>query len=68
MSQTRQRQDAEILRLDNEVERLRKMVYDLQHTNRRLIWFVEHLPRQGWGSSEVAVWTEFRRDMQARCD
>ncbi|HEY7821437.1 MAG TPA: hypothetical protein VIG24_01315 [Acidimicrobiia bacterium] len=65
MSDVIARQAAEIGRLDAEIERLRAEVYRSQQMARRLMWFIEHLPRDGWGASEVAVLAELREQWRA---
>ena len=61
------RQAAEILRLDAEIQRLRTTTDELRQINRRLVWFVEQMPKDGWGPSEDAVWNQFRSQWAARC-
>jgi hypothetical protein len=68
MSDIIARQAAEILRLDAEIERLRASIHEIRQINRRLTWFVEQMPKDGWGPAEDAVWTEFRSQWAARCD
>jgi hypothetical protein len=68
MSDIIARQAAEILRQDAEIERLRASIYEIRQINRRLVWFVEQMPKDGWGPAERAVWTEFRSQWAARCD
>jgi hypothetical protein len=68
MSDIIARQAAEILRQDAEIERLRASIHEIRQINRRLVWFVEQMPKDGWGPAERAVWTEFRSQWAARCD
>lgn len=65
MSDVIKRQAAEIGRLDAEIDRLRAQLYRSQQMSRRLMWFIEHLPRDGWGASEVAVLAELREQWRA---
>lgn len=68
MSDIIARQAAEILRLDAEIQRLRTTTDELKQINRRLVWFVEQMPRAGWGPAEYSVWAEFRSQWASRCD
>jgi hypothetical protein len=68
MSDIIARQAAEILRQDAEIQVLRTTTDELRQINRRLVWFVEQMPRAGWGPAEYSVWTEFRSQWAARCD